>query len=85
MTGVQTCALPILFGRTLKYLMRWKGYGEREDTSEPEQNLKHDPAKLAEFYAQNPGAPRTINVLLYASLPWQPLFQNTVASADVVP
>ena len=74
-----------LFGRTLKYLMRWKGYGEQEDTWEPEQNLKHDPAKLAEFYAQNPGAPRTINVLLYASLPWQPLFQNTVASADVVP
>ena len=43
------------------------------------------PAKLAEFHTQNPGAPQTINVLLYASLPWQPLFQNTSANADVVP
>ena len=74
-----------MFGRTLKYLVCWKGYGEGEDTWEPEQNLKHTPAKLAEFHTQNPGAPRTINVLLYASLPWQPLFQNTSANADVVP
>ena len=74
-----------MFGRTLKYLVRWKGYGEGEDTWEPEQNLKHAPAKLAEFHTQNPGAPRTINALLYTSLPWQPLFQNTLANVDVVP
>ena len=30
-----------MFGRTLKYLVCWKGYGEGEDTWEPEQNLKH--------------------------------------------
>ena len=74
-----------MFGRTLKYLVHWKGYGEGEDTWEPEQNLKHAPAKLAEFHTQNPGAPRTINALLYVSLPWQPLFQDTLANANVVP
>ena len=74
-----------MFGRTLKYLVCWKGYGEGEDTWEPEWNLKHTPAKLAEFHAQNSGAPHTINALLYASLPWQPLFQNTLANADIVP
>ena len=74
-----------LFGCTLKYLVRWKGYREGEDTWEPERNLKHTPAKLAEFHAQNPGAPCTINALLYVSLPWQLLFQNTSANADIVP
>ena len=74
-----------MFGRTLKYLVRWKGYGESKDTWEPERNLKHAPTKLAEFHVQSPGAPRSINALLYASLPWQPLFQNTSANADVVP
>ena len=68
---------PKMFSHTLKYLVRWKGYGEGEDTWEPERNLKHAPAKLAEFHAQNPGAPRSINALLYVSLPWQSLFQNT--------
>ena len=74
-----------MFGHTLKYLIRWKGYGEGEDTWEPEQNLKHAPAKLADFHTQNPSAPWTINALLYAFLPWQLLFQNTLANADIVP
>ena len=49
-----------MFGCTLKYLVCWKGYGEGEDTWEPERNLKHTPAKLAEFHAQNPGAPQML-------------------------
>ena len=73
-----------MFGRTLKYLIRWKGYGEGEDTWEPLYNLQNSPQLVAEFHAQNPGAPRSINALLYASLPWQSLFEHT-ANADVVP
>ena len=74
-----------MFGRTLKYLVRWKGYGEGEDTWEPAKNLTHAPEKIAEFYIENPGAPRKINAMLYASLPWQATLQFTEANADVVP
>jgi hypothetical protein len=74
-----------LFGRTLKYLVRWKGYGEGEDTWEPQGNLKHAPEKLIAFHDRNPGAPRKINALLYASLPWQSIHTFTSANADVDP
>ena len=74
-----------LFGRTLKYLVRWTGYGEGEDTWEPASNLKHSPEKIQEFHARHPGAPQKINALLYASLPWQSLFTHTEANADVDP
>ena len=73
-----------MFGRTLKYLVHWKGYGEGEDTWEPAKNLANSPEKLAEFHMQNPGAPCQINALLYASLPWQSLFEHT-ANTDIVP
>ena len=73
-----------MFGRTLKYLVCWKGYGEGEDTWEPLYNLWNSPQVVAEFHSRNPGAPRSINALLYASLPWQPLYEHT-ANADVVP
>ena len=73
-----------LFGHTLKYLVRWKGYGEGEDTWEPLSNLANSLQVVAEFHSRNPGAPRSINTLLYASLPWQPLYELT-ANVDVVP
>ena len=73
-----------MVGRTLKYLVRWKGYGEGEDTWEPLSNLANSPQVVDEFHSRNPGAPRSINALLYASLPWQPLYEHT-ANADVVP
>ena len=59
-----------MFGRTLKYLVCWKGYGEGEDTWEPLYNLANSPQVVEEFHTWNPGAPRSINALLYASLPW---------------
>ena len=58
-----------MFGQTLKYLMQWKGYGEGEDTWEPAKNLEHSPQVVADFHTQNPGAPCSINALLYVSLP----------------
>jgi len=75
-----------MFGRTLKYLVRWTGYGEGEDTWEPAKNLAHAPEKIEEFHSKNPGAPRKIAALLYASLPWQSIQPEfTVANADVAP
>jgi hypothetical protein len=66
-----------LFGRTLKYLVRWKGYGEGDDTWEPATNLKHAPDAVADFYKKHPGAPKKINAAVFASLPWQSTFQFT--------
>jgi hypothetical protein len=74
-----------LFGRTLKYLVRWTGYGEGEDTWEPAKNLEHAQDKVLEFYSKNPGAPRKLSANLYASLPWQNPTQFTEANADVDP
>jgi hypothetical protein len=74
-----------LFGRTLKYLVRWTGYGEGEDTWEPAKNLEHAQDKVLEFYSKNPGAPRKLAANLYTSLPWQNPTQFTEANADVNP
>jgi hypothetical protein len=74
-----------LFGRTLKYLVRWTGYGEGEDTWEPAKNLEHAQDKVLEFYSKNPGAPRKLAANLYVSLPWQNPTQFTEANADVDP
>jgi hypothetical protein len=74
-----------LFGRTLKYLVRWTGYGEGEDTWEPAKNLEHAQDKVLEFYSKNPGAPRKLAANLYASLPWQNPTQFTEANVDVDP
>ena len=73
-----------MFGRTLKYLVCWKGYGEGEDTWEPLSNLANSPQVVEDFHARNPGTPRSINTLLYPSLPWQSLFEHT-ANVDIVP
>ena len=36
-------------GRTIEYLVRWKGYTRADDTSEKEQNLKHASEKLSDY------------------------------------
>ena len=75
-----------MFGRTLKYLVRWTGYGEGEDTWEPAKNLEHAQEKVQEFHMRNPGAPRKIAALPYTSLPWQEIHSKfTEANTDVVP
>ena len=48
------------FSHTLKALVRWKGYGEGDDTWELLKNLDHASEALADFYYCHPGAPRKI-------------------------
>jgi hypothetical protein len=74
-----------VFGRTLKYLVHWKGYREGEDTWELAKNLSNAKAKVDEFHAINPGAPCKIAALIHASLPWQSPMVFTSANVDVSP
>ena len=75
-----------MFGHTLKYLMRWTGYREGEDTWEPAKNLEHTQNKVQEFHARNPGVPRKIAAVLYVSLPWQEIHSRfTEANMDIIP
>jgi hypothetical protein len=66
-------------GRRLEYLVNWKGYGSKDDTWEPEENLEHAPEKVKEFHSRHPSAPRRIAATLFASLPWKPLENFTDA------
>jgi hypothetical protein len=43
--------------KQVKYLIKWKGYPQSENTWEPKGNLSC-PGRLAEFHRQNPGLPR---------------------------
>jgi hypothetical protein len=65
------------FRCTLKALVRWKGYGEEDDTWEPLKNLDHASEALADFYCLHLGASRKINAVYFASMPWQSIFQVT--------
>lgn len=60
-----------IHGRTLKYLVRWKGYGEGEDSWELVSHLAHAKKKIAEFHKKHPSAPRRVNATVFATLPWQ--------------
>ena len=66
-----------MFGRTLKFLVRWTGCGEGEDTWEPAKNLKNAPDAIDDFYKRHPGAPKKLSAVHFASMPWQLPFQLT--------
>ena len=66
-----------MFGRTLKFLVRWKGYSKDDDSWEPAKNLKNAPYAIDNFYKCHPGAPKKINAVHFTSMPWQPPLKYT--------
>ena len=60
-----------LFRRKLQFKVRWKGYGPEDDSWEPEENLAHSPLAVADFYRENPSAPRAIRAAAFDSLPFR--------------
>jgi hypothetical protein len=54
-------------GRTLKYLVRWKGYGPANDTWEPWQNLRNAQDLVNEFHSKYPA--KLKRMVISVSLP----------------
>jgi len=51
----------------LQFLVKWEGYGMEENSWVDEKDVVHAPDRLADFYANHPGAPRQIRAMEFAS------------------
>lgn len=71
----------------LQYLVKWKGYGDAENTWEPAANLEHARRNVDDFHRLHPSAPRPIvgraNRALFALAlrPRSPVSERTRTSA----
>ena len=72
-------------GGKILYKVKWKGYGDGDNSWEPAANLAHSPELIAQFHAQNPAAPRRLAASLFALLPWTPLVNHTIAGTPATP
>jgi hypothetical protein len=59
-------------GKTLHYLVKWKGYGPEENEWIPEQDAKYAAREIAKFHRSNPSAPRRISAAIWHTLPFKP-------------
>ena len=67
------------YRRQFQYLVKWKGYDNGQNTWEPAKDLTHCQELIDAFHARNPTAPRRLSASIFASLPWQPLVNHTIA------
>ena len=56
------------YRRQFQYLVKWKGYGDGDNTWEPADNCAHAPEIIENFHRRHPNAPRKLNSVLAASL-----------------
>ncbi len=51
--------------KQLQYLVKWRDYPSKENTWEPERNLKHAQDEITIFHNSHPSAPRHISASLH--------------------
>jgi len=62
-----------MFRRKLQYLVQWEGYGVEHNSWEYSESVANAPAKVADFHARNPGAPRRIRAITFGTIPFCPV------------
>ena len=61
-----------MFRRRLKFKIKWEGYGLEHDSWEYASEV-HAPEWVADFYQQNPAAPRQIRAAIFSTIPFRAL------------
>ena len=73
-----------LFRGNLQYLVKWKDYGEEENSWEPATNVTHAQELVNEFHRRHPNAPQRIRAAIFKDLPWQPWVNFTIPNKIAV-
>ena len=61
-----------MFCGRLKFKIKWEGYGPEHDSWEYASEV-HAPEQVADFYKQNPAAPRQIRATVFSTIPFRAL------------
>ena len=69
----------------LQYLVKWKGYGNEENSWEPERNLTNAQALLREYHHNHPQNPIRVSSLTMEPMQLQPLDTPTTATTSAQP
>lgn len=65
-----------LVGRGLRYLVKWKGYGEGNNSWEPAKNLENAKDLVKAFHKKHPSAPRPMGKYAFATYTWKPMEES---------
>lgn len=71
-----------IYRNKFQYLIKWKGYSDKDNSWEPAANVKNAPDAIAHFYRKHPGAPRTILATTFLTIPFRNIHKNFEKSPE---